>query len=268
MQSFMNKAFLVVLVSMVLVSCSNLSKIQKSTDYDYKLKKAEEYFAKKSYSNAQVLFEDIFPAMKGTARFEDLYYKYAYATFYLKDYLNAENLFKGFVEIFPNSSRAEECDYMRAFCYYKQSPKVDLDQTNTSKAVALMQAFINTHPNSTRVKDASDIIDACRIKMELKDYKSAELYYTLGNYKSAATAFTTLSENYPDSQKGDSYKLMVVKAWYQYALNSVPEKQKERFERVLNECADFTDRYPESKQVEEVDRFKKQTNNNLKNISK
>jgi len=264
----MNKVVVVLLASFLFASCSNFSKVQKSTDYDFKLKKAEEYFAKKEYNHAQMLFEDIFPAMKGTARFEDLYYKYAYCSFYLKDYLNAENLFKGFVEVFPNSSRAEECDYMRAFCFYKQSPKVDLDQTNTIKAVALMQAFVNTHQGSTRVKEASDIIDACRVKMELKDFKSAELYYTLSNYKSAATAFSTLSENYPDSQKGDEYKLMVVKAWYQYAQNSIPEKQKERYERVISECNDFADRYPDSKELSQVENYRKQTNNNLKNISK
>jgi outer membrane protein assembly factor BamD len=262
----MNRIVVLVVLLMAFSSCSKFSKIQKRTDYDYKLKMAEEYFAKKSYNNAQMLFDDIFPAMKGTARFEDLYYKYAYCAFYLKDYLNAENLYKGFVELFPNSNKAEECDYMRAYCYYKQSPKVDLDQTNTGRTVALMQAFINTHPNSTRLKEATDIIDACRIKMEYKDYKSADLYYALSNYKSAATAFTTLAENYPDSQKSDEYKMMVVKAWYMYALNSVVEKQKERFERVLNECNDFEDRYPDSKLVDEVLKYRKLTNNNLKNI--
>lgn len=264
----MNRSIFIFLVLAVISSsCSDISKIQKSTDYDFKLKKAEEYFAKKNYKNAQILFEDIFPAMKGTARFEDLYYKYAYCAFYQKDYLNAENLFKGFVEVFPNSNKAEECSYMRAYSYYKQSPKVDLDQTNTARAVALMQAFINTHPGSSKAKEASDIIDACREKMELKDFKSAELYYTLGKYKSAAVSFTVLSENYPDSQKGDKYKLMVVKSWYEYARNSIAERQKERFEKVLSECADFSDRYPESKQLSEIEYFKKQANNNLKNIT-
>lgn len=257
--------FYIIIVSFI--SCSKLSKIQKSSDYDYKLKKAEEYFERKDYNSAQILFEDVFPAMKGTAKFEDLYYKYAYCAFYENDYLNAENLFKGFVEIFPNSPKSEECDYMRAFCYYKQSPIVELDQSNTGKAVALMQAFINTHPSSKRVKEATDIIDACRAKMELKDYKAAELYYTLGNYKSAATAFTSLSENYPDSPKGDEYQLMVVKALYQYALNSVEQKQKERYEKVLDECVDFTDRYNDSKLINDIEYYKKQTNNNLKKVS-
>jgi outer membrane protein assembly factor BamD len=263
----MNKAVFVLFASVVLVSCSKFAKIQKSNDYDYKLQKADEYFDKKSYNNALLLYEDVFPAMKGTAKFENVYYRLAYTSFYLKDYLNAENYFKGFVEVFPNSTKAEECDYMRAYCFYKQSPKVDLDQTNTAKAVGLMQAFINIHPGSTRIKEASDIIDACRVKLEEKDYKSAELYYTLGLYKSAATAFTVLSDNYPDSQKGDEYKLMVIKSVYEYAQNSIEERQKERFERVLNECADFTDRYPESKLSSEVDQFKKRADNNLKNIT-
>ncbi|MFK5098465.1 outer membrane protein assembly factor BamD, partial [Klebsiella pneumoniae] len=79
-----------------------------------------------------------------------------------RDYLNAENMFKSFVENFPSSTKGEECEYMRAYCYYKQSPKIDLDQTNTTKTMGLMQAFISTHPTSKRVKDAVEIIDLCR----------------------------------------------------------------------------------------------------------
>ena len=84
--------------------------------------------------------------LKGKPEFEDIYYKYAYCAYYQKDYLNAENLFKSFLEVFPNSPRAEEMDYMRAYTFYKQSPKAELDQTNTIKAMGMMQTFINTHP--------------------------------------------------------------------------------------------------------------------------
>jgi outer membrane protein assembly factor BamD len=120
----------------------------KSTDYDYKLKMAEKYYSKKDYNHAQQLYDDLFRVMKGTDHFEDIYYKLAYCAFYLKDYLNAENLFKGFVEAFPNSAKSEEIDYMRAYTFYKQSPKVELDQTNTTKTMGFMQAFISTHPGS------------------------------------------------------------------------------------------------------------------------
>ncbi|WP_297815956.1 outer membrane protein assembly factor BamD [Segetibacter sp.] len=252
--------FLIIIFS----SCSNkLSKTLKSTDNEYKLKMAENYYAQKKYNNAQLLFEDLFPVFKGTARFEDLYYKYAYSAYYLKDYVTSENLFKTFVETFPNSTKAEEADFMRAFCYHKQSPKAELDQTNTTKAMGQMQAFINTHPLSARVAEATSIIDEARAKLEVKDFKSAELYYNLGFYKAAAIAFSALIDNYPDTGKGDEYKLMVIKSYYLYANNSIEERQSERYDKVVSECTDFIDRFPESKLAKTVDFYKTQSLNNI-----
>jgi outer membrane protein assembly factor BamD len=260
----MNRYYLLFVFVVVLASCSSkFSKTLKSTDNDYKLKMAENYYAKKDYNKAFTLYEDLFPVFKGTAKFEDLYYKYAMTSFNLKDYVNSENLFKTFVETFPNSPNAEEADFMRAFSFYKQSPKAELDQTNTMKAMGQMQVFINTHPTSARVPQATDIIDECRAKLEIKDYKNAELYYNMGYYKAAAIAFGSLTDNFPDTKKGDEYKLMVIKSYYLYAQNSVEEKQTERYEKVVNECIDFTDRFPESKLATTVNTYKQQSLNNI-----
>lgn len=255
-----------IIVTATLVSCSKFSKVQKSTDVAYKLRMAEQYYAKKKYNQAQLLFEELFPIVKGTPQFEDLYYKYAYCAYYQRDYLNAENLFKGFAEVFPNSPRAEEMEYMRAYAYYKQSPKVELDQTNTQKTIGLMQTFINTHPGSAKNKDASEIIDKCRAKLEEKEYKSAQLYFNLGQFKAAGIAFTTLMNNFPDSDKSDEYKLQVIKSYYQYALMSIDEKKPERFEQVVTECNDFMDRFPESKLKSEAEKYLTQSQNNLKSL--
>src|SRR6266478_2731180 len=176
MRSLLQLGSLVILTA-ILVSCSHgFSRILRNSDPNYKLRMAEQYFVKKKYNKAQQLYEDIMPNFKTTKEFEDIYYKYAYCAWYQQDYLNAENLFKSFLEIFPNSTRTEEIDYMRALAFYKQSPKPELDQTNTIKAMGMMQTFINTHPGSTRIKEANDIIDICRTKLETKEYKSAQLY--------------------------------------------------------------------------------------------
>jgi outer membrane protein assembly factor BamD len=229
---------------------------------------ADKYYDEKSYNYAQQLYEDIFPFIKGTPGYEDAYYKFAYSYFYEKDYLNAENLFKTFVESFPNSPRVEECDFMRANCYYKQSPKIDLDQTNTNKSIGLMQTFINTHPTSAKSKEAAEIIDKCREKLEAKDFKSAGLYYDLGFYKASAIAFGNVSDNFPDSKKADEYKLLVIKSYFKYAEMSTEEKQKERYEKVVSECADFSERFSGSKYLDEVGKYKKLSNNYLKNLKK
>src|SRR4030095_2129978 len=154
----------IVLAVLLLAACSSnsITKILKSPDPAYKLRMAEQYYVKKKYNQAQMIYEDILPYYKTGKEFEDIYYKYAYCAYYQKDYMNAENLFKSFLEIFPNSVKAEEVDYMRAYSFYKQSPKPELDQTNTIKTIGMMQSFINTHPGSTRIKEANDIIDICR----------------------------------------------------------------------------------------------------------
>lgn len=251
----------------VLASCtSKFGKVMKSTDNEYKYKMAEQYFANKKYEQARQVYEQLFPYVKGTSRFEDMYYKFAYCHYYLKDYLNAENLFKTYTENFPNSQRSEECEYMRAYCYHKQSPKVDLDQTTTTKTIGLMQAFINTHPGSKRIKDATEIIDKSRGKLEEKEYKAAELYYNLGYYKAAAIAFTSLMENFPESDKSADYKIKVIKSYYKYAEMSIFEKQVERFEKVLSEVSDFNERFPDSNLKGEAEEYKKLSNNFLKNL--
>ena len=185
---FQRKLVIVFLVfESVLSACNNsFNKILKSKDFEYKLKMADKYFENKNYRQAQQLYEELYPVFKGTDKFEELYYKDAYCFYYLKNYRDAENFFKGFLEVFPNSNKAEEVDFMHALCFYNQSPKLELEQTNTAKAVGEMQTFINTHPGSSRIKEANDIIDKCRAKLEEKELRSADLYFKVGQYRAAA----------------------------------------------------------------------------------
>lgn len=271
----------VALLALLLISCGgsksaakkanssrkSISKILKSTDYEYKLRMAEQFFVKKKYNKAQILYEDVMPFYKVEKEFEDIYYKYAYCAYHQADYLNAENIFKTFLEIFPNSTKAEEVDYMRAFCFYKQSPKPELDQTSTIKTIGMMQTFINTHPGSLRNKEAYEIIEQCRGKLETKDYKGAKLYYDMGQYRAAGVAFSTLLNSFPESLRADEYKLMIIKSYYRFAEMSIDEKKAERYEQVINECNEFTDRFPESKLKKEVDDFLNLSQKNLKNTA-
>ena len=263
----MRNVFIIVFSALLIAGCAgnkSTTKILKSVDPEYKLRMAEQFYAKKKYSKAQLIYEDIMPYFRHLKEFEDIYYKYAFSAYQQQDYLNAENLFKNFLELFPNSVHAEELDYMRAYTYYKQSPKAELDQTSTVKAIGLLQAFINTHPGSARNKEAYDIIEKLRIKLETKDHQSAQLYYDQGQFRAAGVAFTSLLNTFPESSKADEYKLMIIKSYFRFAELSVEEKKQERYEQVLNECNEFIDRFPESKLAKEVERYLNLSNNNLK----
>ena len=259
--------FFFLVLFLAISSCSKFGKVLKSKDFEYKLKMANQYYDQKEYRKSQVLYEELFPIFKGTPQHEDLYYKYAYSHYYLRDFITAESLFKGYLEIFANSPRAEEVEYMQSYCYYRQSPKPELEQSNTLKAIGMFQIFINTHPESPRVKEAEQIIAKCQAKLEVKEQLSAQLYYNVGQFRAAALAFTTLMNNYPDSPKGDEYKLMSIRSYFRYASMSIPEKQEERYNKVIAEVEDFQDRFPESKLLKEAERFLTLTKNNLKSLN-
>jgi outer membrane protein assembly factor BamD len=238
----------------------------KSKDVEFKYKKGEQYYASKKYTKAQLIFEDLFPLMRNDARFEDLYYKYAFCAYYMDDYINAENLFKGFLDVFPKSSRASEVDYMRAYCFYRQSPNVELDQSSTEKAIGLLQAHMNNYPESLKTEEAQKIIARCNEKLELKERMSAELYFKTSAYRAAAISFTQLLNHYPQSPFADQYKFMIIRSYYEYAFMSILSKQTERYEKVMEEYYDFVDRFPESKFSKDALKYFQLSQNNLKAI--
>ena len=131
----------------------------------------------------------------------------------------------------------------------------------------MMQTFINTHPGSARNKEASEIIDVCRAKLETKDFRSAQLYYDMGQFRAAGVAFAALLNSFPESAKGDEYKLMIIRSYYRYAELSVEEKKPERFEHVIDEVQDFVDRFPDSKLRNDAEDFLNLSQSQIKKLS-
>jgi outer membrane protein assembly factor BamD len=60
---------------------------------------------------------------------------------------------------------------------------------------------------------------------------------------------------------------MVIKAYFRYAELSIEEKKAERFGKVIEECNDFKDRFPQSPYVKEVQDYLSQSQNNIKTYS-
>ncbi len=250
----------------LLASCSGYERVLKSNDVNYKLKKANEYFDKKKYSQANQLYESLIPVMKNTRNYEPLYYRYAYSFYHLKDYLSASYHFKNFIDFFPSSTDAEECEFLYAYSLYKESPKYSLDQTYTIKSVEALQSFINVHPTSKRVKQANDIIIECRSKLEKKDAAAAKLYYNIGQYKASGVAYKMVTRNYLNSSNADYYQFMIVKSWYNYAKASVKSKQEERYATAIEEYKELVASYPKSKHLSEAEEYFTQADNNIKKL--
>jgi outer membrane protein assembly factor BamD len=243
------------IVTLLISACGEYNKILKSTDYEFKYKKAIEYYEDGEYVRAGTLFQELVNIYRGTSRADQIYYYYAKSMMGQKDYLMATHYFKSLLKEFPGSDYAEEAQFMVGYCNYLLSPKPRLDQTVTQEAIESLQLYINLYPYSDRVDEANRLIDELRSKLVYKSYLNARLYYDFGNYKAAVVALNNSLKEYPDSEYREELMYLLLKSKYLLAVNSVQDKKQERLSGTLDEYFTFVDEYPESQYRREVDRF-------------
>jgi outer membrane protein assembly factor BamD len=253
-------------ITVLLSSCSGFEKVRKSSDVNYKLSKANEYFDKKDYQHANMLYRELMPIMKSTRNYETLIYRYSFTFFYLKDYIEASYYFKSFVEYFPTSKEAEECEFMAAVSLYKYAPKFTLDQTNSMKAVESFQSYLVRYPKSPRVAEGTKYLDDLRRKLEMKEADAAKLYYNVYQYRAASVAYKSVLRDYPESPSADLYQFMIMKAMFKYAEASVLGKQEERYASAADAYRELKDGYPSSPYIAEAEKLNNEINNNVKKL--
>lgn len=240
---------------LIVTSCGDYQKIVKSTDYEYKLKKAREYYDNKDFTKATQLYTELVNIYRGTNRADQVYYYLAKSNFGQRDYLMAGHYFRQMVKEYPHSTFAEESEYMIGYCYYLDSPTPRLDQKTTQDAMDAFQLFINIYPASAKVADANKLIDELREKLVLKSYLNGKLYYDLGDYRASVISLTNSLKEYPDSKYREELMFYLLKSKYLLGENSIPEKKRDRLNSELDEYYTFVDEFPNSKFRKEADRF-------------
>lgn len=246
--SALKKTGLYILLSfaIVLVSCDGYNKLVKSSNYELKLEKAQQYYQKKNYVKAMGLYEELIPVYKGTDKAEEIYYYYTYCNFYQGDYGLSQYHFKNYTRSFPNGKHAEECLFMNAYCYYLNSPAYHLDQTDTKNAMAEMQNFIDQYPESARIDSCNKITDLLRGKLERKDYDIFKQYLKISDYKAAISSSTAFIKDFPESKHIDEALYTAVEAYYLLAINSLETKKVERLNLSIENHLKLLDLYPQS----------------------
>ncbi|MBO4871208.1 MAG: outer membrane protein assembly factor BamD [Muribaculaceae bacterium] len=254
----MKKYFTLLALVVVLSSCGEYNKVLKSTDYNYKFEYAKKAFAEKRYNQAATLLEDVVTIFKGTDKAEESLYLLGLSYYENKDYLTAGTYFKSYYQHYPRGQYAELARYYAGYGYYLDSPDSQLDQTETIKAIEELQAFLDYFPTSDKVPVAQNAIFELQDKLVLKELENAQLYYNLGNYmgnnyESAVITAKNAIKEYPYSKYKEQLEMLVLKARYREASESVDEKKEERFRTVIDEYYAFINDYPTSSYKKEAD---------------
>ena len=242
-------------------------KLLNSDDPERKLEAARSYFAEKQYNKAQPLLESLLNYTRGTEDAEEVRFMYAQSEFEMGNYTIAAYYFKLIHEVFPYSKRAEEALYMRAFCLYRQSPPLDLDQKPTFEAIEAFQLFANKYPDSDRIKKVNGYLDLLREKLRRKDTRQALLWYKIYDYRAAVWGLEGLMKKYPAHPRMQFLEYTLVDARAQMALESVASRKEERLLDADRQIRHFKSAYPQSEYRSEVLKLENKIKESLKQIA-
>lgn len=248
------------MIAVLFSSCGEYNKILKSTDYELKYSYAKKYFNMKEFTKSATLLEELVPIYKGTASAEESLYLLAQSYYGQKDYLTASQYFNTYYTTYPKGEYTELARYYSGYGLYLDSPDPRLDQTQTYKAIAELQLYLEYYPQSERAKDAQNIMFELQEKLAFKELLATRLYYNLGtymgnNFQSSVITAQNALKNYPYSKYREEFMYYVIQSKYELAMVSVEEKLQGRYRDVVDEYYNYMNEYPEGKYVKQVKKF-------------
>ena len=248
--------FLVIFcIFLITSSCSQYrayQQILKSEDLDFKLAKSYEYYNNQDYARALELFENLLPYYKGNNKAEDLYYHYIYCNYFMNDYISTSYHANNFISKFILSEKNEELAFLASYCYYLDSPRYTLDQTNSLIAIDELENFINNYPDSDSVRVANNLIFKLNEKIQKKNFEIVSSYYDRGDFKAAIYAIDHFLSIYPETIFIEYARFVQVKAYYALGKNSIAQKKEQRIKEAIFASDDYLISFPDGKFTEEV----------------
>jgi len=209
-------------------------------------------YEKGDFNKALQFFDILRAVYRGTEKGELLTYYSANCYFQLKDYNIASYYYKQYTQMYPRGEKAEESLFLAAFCNYMDSPRYSLDQSSTFIALKELQLFIDQYPNSTKLDEATRLMDDLRAKLEKKSYNIGKLYYRTEDFQAAITSFESLLDDYPDTEYKEEILYYITIAYFTYAEKSIYSKKMERYEKTIEAYNNLEYFYPESKYLSET----------------
>ena len=277
----MKKYIIIALVSgSVLTSCGEYNKVLKSTDYEYKYEAAKSYFGKGQNTKAAAILEELITILKGTDKAEESLYMLGMTYYNQGDFITASHYFSTYYNTYPRGTYTEQARFYSGKALFLDTPEPRLDQSSTYKAIQELQLFMEYFPASNRHQEAQQMIFDLQDKLVMKDYMAARLYYDLGSYTGNSSYSTTGNnylacivtaqnalKDYPYTKLREDISILLLRAKYDMAKESVEEKKEERMRDAIDEYYAFKNEFPESKYTKEVENIYKDAKKYVKEIN-
>lgn len=250
--------FLVAVVAILLTSCDNYNYIYKSADQTLRYEMSKNYYFEGRYSRVNTLVYDMLASTKGTDRGQECLFLIGMANYKTRNYDASSEYFKKYYESYPRGYYAEDAHLYAGLSLKENTPEPILDQTDTYKAITEFTSFVENNPRTKYREDAQKYIFELQDQLIEKEYSSAKLYYDLGsyfgncseggsNYQACIITAQNAINDFPYSERREDFAILVLRAKFDLAGQSVEAKKAERYRSAVEEFYSFQNEYPESK---------------------
>ena len=243
----MFRSFLLILFSILAISCNDYQKLLNSPENDVdKYTAAEEYYENGDFRRANALIEQIIPSYRGKPQGERLVFFFANSYFETRSYYSAAIQFENFIKSYPNSQRIQEAYFMEAKSYFMLSPLYTLDQDDTFTGIDKLQVFINRFPNSEYLAEALELMEQLQNKIEKKEFEVSKQYYTIRDYSSAMKSLDNFIADNPGTIFREEALYYRWLSQYEIAINSIESRINERVTELERSLENFLRYYPDT----------------------
>jgi len=254
----------------VMSGCSGYNKILKASDYNTKYSLAKTYFMEGHFTSCSSILEECVAYQRGTAQAEESMYLLATCYYNLGDYLSASQYYMACYRSFPNSTYSENCLYWSGRSLFLDTPDPRLDATSTENAILQLQRFVEAYPSSKFRPEAEQMIYTMYDRLVEKEIGTAELYYSMGNYlgnnyRSSIIVAQNALRDYPYTKYREKLSMLVLRAKFQMAQESVLDKRDDRYRDAIDEYYAFKNEFPESSYMKEAEKIFRISTKNLGN---
>lgn len=248
-------------------SCGPYQKVLNRGKVAERYKMGTDLYNKGQYSKALALFEKVIPLYSGKPQMERVKYMIANSHYKLKDYTLAGYYFRQFASSYTKSTKREEALFLSAKSYYYAAPKFSLDQTDTHKAIEVLQDFINTYPNSDKLKEANQIYKVLSERLEKKYFEISKQYLTLEKFDAAIVSFDNFLEDFPGTKYKEQALYLKFKAAYELGIKSIFQKKEDRINNAITIYNKIKKAFPNSKYQKDLDVKETTLNKQLKELT-
>ncbi|MCY4159398.1 MAG: outer membrane protein assembly factor BamD [Bacteroidetes bacterium] len=240
-----------IILFLLIAGCSGSGRLNYDSPSEA-YEKGMSYFEDGRYIRASQYFQGVFDFGRTHEWAAEAQLYLARSHYMNRDYILAASEYTRFSQLYRADARVPDAEFERAMTFYKRSPQIELDQTNTRRGVEVFNLYIQRYSDHDSIEVAVQRVGELRRKLADKQFHAGKLYERRGLYQAAALSYEVVFDKFPDTPLADDALLGATRCYIEYSAQSIAARQPERLQKAITHYQRLLDLFPDSELIDEA----------------